>query len=122
MAAHLQPVTPHTEPPLLNRELGALEFNHRVLAQAADPAVPLLDRLRFLCIVSSNLDEFFEIRVAGIKEQIKFGLPTAGPDGRTPQEVFKLISVKAHELVAQQYRLLNDTILPELAREKIRFL
>lgn len=122
MAAHLQPVTPHTEPPLLNRELAALEFNHRVLAQAADRNVPLLERLRFLCIVSSNLDEFFEIRVAGIKEQIKLGVETAGPDGRTPQEVFKLVRRKAHRLVAQQYRLLNESILPDLAREQIRFL
>src|SRR5690606_13936242 len=97
-------------------------FNHRVLAQAADPSVPALERLRFLCIVSSNLDEFFEIRVAGIKEQIKLGVPTTGPDGRTPQEAFKLISDKAHHLVAEQYRLLNESVLPALARENIRFL
>ena len=68
----------------LNRELGILAFNRRVLAQAADESVPLLERLRFITIVSSNLDEFFEIRVAGLKEQIKLGLPEPGPDGRAP--------------------------------------
>ena len=68
----------------LNRELGILAFNRRVLAQAADDGVPLLERLRFITIVSSNLDEFFEIRVAGLKEQIKLGLPEPGPDGRAP--------------------------------------
>ena len=67
--------------PPLNRELGILAFNRRVLAQAADETVPLLERLRFLTIVSSNLDEFFEIRVAGIKEQIKLGITEPGPEG-----------------------------------------
>ncbi len=65
----------------LNRELGLLEFNRRVLAQAEDPSVPLLERLKYLCIVSSNLDEFFEIRVAGLKEQVKLGGLASGPDG-----------------------------------------
>ena len=76
----------------LNRELGFLAFNRRVLAQAADEAVPLLERLRFLTIVSSNLDEFFEIRVAGLKEQIKLGLPEPGPDGAAPGDVFQAVS------------------------------
>ena len=76
----------------LNRELGLLAFNRRVLAQAADDSVPLLERLRFITIVSSNLDEFFEIRVAGLKEQIKLGLPEPGPDGRAPTEVFEAVS------------------------------
>jgi len=71
----------------LNRELGILAFNRRVLAQAADESVPLLERLRFLTIVSSNLDEFFEIRVAGLKEQIELNLPEPGPDGKGPVEV-----------------------------------
>jgi polyphosphate kinase len=106
----------------LNRELGLLAFNRRVLAQAADPAVPLLERLRFLCIVSSNLDEFFEIRVAGLREQIRLGAVATGTDGRTPQEVFRLVSTEAHSLVAEQYALLNDKILPELARDGIVFL
>jgi len=65
----------------LNRELQALTFNRRVLAQAEDRAVPLLERLKFLCIVSSNLDEFFEIRASGVKEQIKLGAAAAGPSG-----------------------------------------
>ncbi|TAK40248.1 MAG: RNA degradosome polyphosphate kinase, partial [Betaproteobacteria bacterium] len=105
----------------LNRELGLLEFNRRVLAQAADEAVPLLERLRFLTIVSSNLDEFFEIRVAGLKEQIKQGVKTTGPDGGSPAEVFALVTAQARTLVAEQYRLLNDVLLPALAREGIVF-
>src|SRR6478735_903321 len=76
----------------LNRELGLLAFNRRVLAQAADDAVPLLERLRFITIVSSNLDEFFEIRVAGLKESIKLGLAEAGPDGRSAADVFAEVS------------------------------
>src|ERR1043165_140272 len=80
----------------LNRELGVLEFNRRVLAQAADDSVPLLERLRFLTIVSSNLDEFFEVRVAGLKEQLKLGVKESGPDGRSPAQVFELVSAQAH--------------------------
>ena len=106
----------------LNRELQALTFNRRVLAQAEDPAVPLLERLKFLCIVSSNLDEFFEIRLSGVKEQIKLGAGAAGPDGLTPLEVFKRVAQAAHEIVDRQYKLLNDGILPALAKERVRFL
>jgi len=105
----------------LNRELGLLEFNRRVLAQAADDAVPLLDRLRFLTIVSSNLDEFFEIRVAGLKEQIKAGIKESGPDGRSPAEVYELVSAQAHALVGEQYRLLNSVLLPAMARQGVIF-
>jgi polyphosphate kinase len=105
----------------LNRELGILAFNRRVLAQAADDAVPLLERLRFITIVSSNLDEFFEVRVAGLKEQIKLGLPEPGPDGRGPAEVFEAVSREAHALVAEQYRLLNEVVLPMLAHEGVVF-
>lgn len=106
----------------LNREFSLLAFNRRVLAQAADERVPLLERLRFLCIVSSNLDEFFEIRVAGIKEQIKLRSHATGADGRSPQEVFRRVTREAHELIHEQYALLNDVILPALAREGIVFL
>lgn len=105
----------------LNRELSLLAFNRRVLAQAADPRTPLLERLRFLCIVSSNLDEFFEIRVAGIKAQIKLNSSTIGPDGRTAQEVFRLVTREAHRLIEDQYALLNETILPALRKEGICF-
>jgi polyphosphate kinase len=106
----------------MNRELSLLAFNRRVLAQAADDCVPLLERLRFLCIVSSNLDEFFEIRVAGLKEQIKLGSHATGADGMQPQDVYRRVTVQAHELISEQYALLNDVILPALAGEGIAFL
>jgi polyphosphate kinase len=105
----------------LNRELGILEFNRRVLAQAADDSVPLLERLRFLTIVSGNLDEFFEIRVAGLKEQIKLHLPEPGPDGKGPLEVFEAVGREARAIVAEQYRLLNEVVLPALAEAGIVF-
>ncbi|MBI3372158.1 MAG: polyphosphate kinase 1 [Betaproteobacteria bacterium] len=105
----------------LNRELSQLEFNRRVLAQAADEAVPLLERLVFLTIVSSNLDEFFEIRVARLKEQIKLGLHEPGPDGRSASDVFGAVGMEAHALVAEQYQLLNAVILPALENEGVRF-
>jgi len=105
----------------VNRELGILAFNRRVLAQAADDAVPLLERLRFITIVSSNLDEFFEIRIAGLKESIRLGVHDAGPDARTAVEVFDAVSREAHALVAEQYKLLNEVVLPSLAREGIVF-
>jgi polyphosphate kinase len=105
----------------LNRELSLLAFNRRVLAQAADDHVPLLERLRFLGIVSSNLDEFFEIRVAGLKEQIKLGSHATGADGLPPQEVFRRVTEQAHRLIAEQYALLNDDILPALEKQGIAF-
>jgi len=106
----------------LNRELQALEFNRRVLAQAEDKSVPVLERLKFLCIVSSNLDEFFEIRVSGLKEQIKMGAAASGPDGMEPLAVFRQVAARAQGIVERQYRLFNDEVIPALAREKIRFL
>src|SRR5258706_6691994 len=107
----------------LNRELQALDFNRRVLAQAEDKSVPLLERLKFLCIVSSNLDEFFEIRVSGLKEQIKLAAATTlGPDGMTPLDVFRQVSARAQGIVEKQYRLFNEEIIPALAKEGIRFL
>ena len=107
---------------VLNRELGLLEFNRRVFAQAEDRRLPLLERLRFLCIVDSNLDELFEIRVAGVKAQIASGSAYVGPDGLNPEQVFKQIASGAHGLVDRMYRLLNDELFPQLAAEGIRFL
>jgi polyphosphate kinase len=106
----------------LNRELGQLEFNRRVLAQAEDVSVPLLERLKYLCIVSSNLDEFFEIRVAGLKEQIKLGSISAGADGMTPPQTLKLVREQAHQLIERQYQLFNDDITPALAAQGIKFI
>jgi polyphosphate kinase len=105
-----------------NRELSALEFNRRVLAQAEDSSLPLLERLRFLCIVSTNLDEFFEIRVAGLKQQAAFGATQRGPDQLGPQEQLRRISEVAHALVERQYAVLNEQVLPELEAEGVRFL
>jgi len=106
----------------LNRELGILAFNRRVLSQAKNPLTPLLERLRFLCIVSSNLDEFFEIRVAGLKEQLKLNSVAVTTDGLTARAAYRLVSDEAHSLVEEQYALLNDEILPRLAEESIHFL
>ncbi|MBI2969994.1 MAG: polyphosphate kinase 1 [Gammaproteobacteria bacterium] len=105
-----------------NRELSLLEFNRRVIEQARDEELPLLERLRFLCIASTNLDEYFEIRVSGIKQQIKYGSVQTGPDNLTPQDVLKRISELAHKLVDEQYRVLNEIVQPALGKERIRVL
>ena len=117
----LSPLQHHSAEHFINRELSTLAFNRRVLAQVADEGVPLLERLRFLCIVSSNLDEFFEIRVAGIKEQIKLGSHACSADGLSPHEAFRRVTREAHGLIGEQYRLLNEVILPALAAQGIRF-
>lgn len=106
----------------LNRELSQIEFNRRVLAQAEDKETPLLERLRFICIVSSNLDEFFEVRVAGLKEQIKLDAPASGPDGVAPDQAFERVSGQVRDLISQQYQLLNEDVLPALAEQGICFL
>lgn len=106
----------------LNRELGLLEFNRRVFALAEDRRVPLLERLRFVCIVDDNLDEFFEIRVAGLKAQIAAGSNVPGPDGIAPEQVFRQIAHQTQALVDRMYRLLNDELFPALAAERVRFL
>ena len=105
----------------LNRELGLLEFNRRVLALAEDRRVPALERLRYLCIVDSNLDEFFEIRVAGLKEEIAAN-SAADADGMPLEQVFRQVARKARELVKRQYEVLNNDVLPQLAAEGIRIL
>ncbi|MFM0037734.1 polyphosphate kinase 1 [Paraburkholderia strydomiana] len=107
--------------PLLNRELGILGFNERVLAQAADPAVPLLERLRFICITSSNLDEFFEVRMAGLQEQMRDNPGGLSPDGMSLQHVYDLVVERAQKLVHRQYTMLHDTVLTALEAEGIDF-
>ncbi len=104
----------------LNRELSLLEFDERVLAQSRDPETPLLERLRFLTICSANLDEFFEIRVAGLKEQRAYGVAEVGPARMAPGEVLDRIAAVTQELVREQYRVLNEELLPELVREGVR--
>src|SRR6266536_2938945 len=104
----------------INRELSWLEFNRRVLEEAQDPTQPLIERVKFLSIFSSNLDEFFEIRVAGIKQQIESETSDVGPDGMSPTETFNNIQRVVRELVAAQYSLWNEEILPLLAKNGIR--
>ncbi|MGH7163236.1 MAG: polyphosphate kinase 1 [Planctomycetota bacterium] len=106
----------------VNRELSALEFDRRVLEQAKDPGVPLLERMRFLSICSTNLDEFFEIRVSGLRQQIAFGIAQPGPDGLSPRDNLREISAVAHRLVEEQYRVLNELLQPQLTAEGIRIL
>lgn len=104
-----------------NRELSHLQFNIRVLEQALDDAHPLLNRLMFLLIFSSNMDEFFEIRVAGLKHQIALGDDTTAADGRLPKAVLAEISQLAHAQIDRQYQILNDTLLPALETHGLRF-
>ncbi len=104
----------------LNRELSWLEFNRRVLEEAQDPTQPLLERVKFLTIVSSNLDEFFEVRVAGIKQQIESETSDVGPDGLTPTDTFNAIQRVAHEMVATEYALWRDELIPALAKNGVR--
>jgi polyphosphate kinase len=106
----------------INRELSFLEFNQRVLDLARDPAVPLLERLRFLSISSSNLDEFFEIRVAALKERQERGAIAAGADGRPVAEQLESIHARARALVAEQYQVLNDELAPALVEAGIHLL
>ncbi len=103
----------------INPELSALEFNRRVLAQSLDARVPLLERLRFLCICSSNLDEFFEIRVAGLKQLLELGSSQVGADGMSIAGQLGAIHECATQLMHDQYACLNDVLLPGLARARI---
>ncbi len=106
----------------LNRELSLLQFNLRVLEQASDENHPLMERLNFLLIFSSNMDEFFEIRVAGLKNKLETHTGQPGPDGLLPEELLKSISTITHEAVERQYRILNDVLLPALREEGVDFL
>jgi polyphosphate kinase len=105
----------------INRELSQLAFNMRVLRQTQDPSVPLLERLKFLCISSTNLDEFFEIRVSGLKHRMVVSAAPMGPDNLSPAEVLRTIADQTRELVAEQYRVLNDELIPALREAGIRF-
>jgi polyphosphate kinase len=103
----------------INRELSWLEFNRRVLEEAQDPTQPLIERVKFLTIFSSNLDEFFEIRVAGIKQQIESETSDIGPDGLSPTETLDRIQKTVRQLVGQQCALWKNELLPELAKNGI---
>jgi polyphosphate kinase len=105
----------------LNRELSLLEFDRRVLALALDASIPLLERLRLLCISSTNLDEFFEIRVASLRQQVALKVSTRGPDGLSAAEQLTKIATTAHQLVSEQYATLNQILIPQLAEHGIRF-
>lgn len=111
---------PGTATPPLNRELSLLAFNRRVLALAEDPRIPLLERLRFLCIVGSNLDEFFEIRIAGIREQLRAKIPPAGMTLHDARALLRQIGDETRALIADQYRSLNNEVLPELEKAGVR--
>jgi polyphosphate kinase len=116
------PAVPALDAPSLyvNRELSWLEFNARVLAEAEDPGVPLYERIKFLSIVTANLDEFFMVRVAGLKQQLSGEVEEVPPDGMMPQEQLAAISARAHKLVDSQYHCWNDSLVPSLAREGVR--
>src|SRR5215831_11268234 len=104
----------------LNRELSWLEFNRRVLEEAHDPQVPLLERLKFLAIFGSNLDEFFMVRVGGLQQKVQVGIAVgSGADRMPPSEQLERISQLAHQLTADQYAILTSDILPALDKEGI---
>ncbi|MDQ6996316.1 MAG: polyphosphate kinase 1 [Mariprofundus sp.] len=106
----------------LNRDLSMIEFNRRVFEMACDTKIPLLERLRFLCICTSNLDEFFEVRVAIQKQRVSVGSLRVGADGMTASETLRCIHEKVRALVDQQYHLLNTELLPAMRDEGISFL
>ncbi|WP_232819325.1 polyphosphate kinase 1 [Saccharospirillum mangrovi] len=111
---------PVSQAHFINRELSLLEFHDRVLSQAENDQIPPLERLRFLCISSTNLDEFFEIRVGGLKERFEAGSTLAGPEGLTPRQQLDQIAERAHQLVNRQYQILNQQLFPLLAEHQIR--
>src|SRR3954465_6790881 len=107
---------------LLNRELSQLAFNRRVLALAEDDEVPLLERLRFLCILASNLDEFFEVRVAALKQQIRTNSAAAGLTRSETQTLLVKIGGEVRALIADQYRVLNKSVLPSLHHAGVKLI
>jgi len=115
--------SPFDDPALyVNRELSWLEFNQRVLEEAKDAKNPLLERLKFLCIVASNLDEFFEVRVAGLKQQRQSNVSAPGPDAMSPSEQLAAISARVRQMVDDQYRLWNEELVPLLEQNRVFFL
>src|SRR5688572_22233643 len=132
-AAAVQPPAPVPAPQLppissierttlfVNREQSWLAFNRRVLEEAQDPTVPLLERVKFLAIASTNLDEFFEIRVAGVMELFDAGLQGENPDGIKPQEELEQVRAGAHALTAAMHRTWREQLLPDLAKAGIEF-
>ena len=105
----------------INRELSQLAFNVRVLQQAKDTSLPLLERLKFLCISSTNLDEFFEIRVSGLKHRLAANAGPAGPDNMSSAEALRTVTEQTVKLVTEQYRVLNDDLIPAMRDAGIRF-
>src|SRR5689334_6958260 len=122
--ASIQPMNRSVSDPSLyiNRETSWLAFNRRVLEEAHDERNPLLERVKFLAISASNLDEFFEVRVAGLLQRIEEGFIDAGPDALTAQQERELIVGETHAFVEEQYACWNGKLLPALARENIRVL
>lgn len=117
-------ISPDLSDPSLyfNRELSLLEYNQRVLEEAQDSGNPLLERLRFLCFVSSNLDQFFEVRVAGLKQQRQSKMSLPGTDGMSPGEQLAAISLRVRKMVDDKYRLWNEELVPALEKNNIFFL
>jgi len=106
----------------INREASWLAFNGRVLEEANDERNPVLERVKFLAITASNLDEFFEVRVAGLLQRIEDGFIDSGPDALTAQQERELIARETHKFVEEQYECWNKKLMPALAREDIRVL
>src|SRR5438552_6824487 len=106
----------------INRELSWLEFNQRVLDEALDRKNPLLERVKFFCITSSNLDEFFEVRIAGLKQQIESEVVERSVDGLTATQAFRAVTQRVRRMVEQQYICWQKDLVPSLAKNGIRFL
>ena len=117
----MKAANPFSPSQFINRELSWLEFNRRVLNEALDSSNPLLERVKFFCITSSNLDEFFEVRVAGLKQEIEAGVTTRSKDGMTPEETLVAVTARVRELVAQQFACWRNELMPGLAEHGIRF-
>src|SRR3981081_4513439 len=116
------PIPSLAEPSLyINRELSWLEFNQRVLEEAQDPSNPLLERVKFLCIGTCNLGEFFGVRVAGLNQQRQSGISTAGPDGMSPTDQLAAVSARVRQMLDDQYSLWNKALVPPWEVKKFFF-